>query len=358
MSYRALFTADLHMSNKLPYAKPTSDGLTDRFEDQLGLWKRIVKGAKDTGCEAIWILGDLFDQPRADPITLTYVVHMIRTCPLPVYIIPGNHEGVTVKGEYFLVEVFKEIGREDVHVLWRDPLSMPGYTFWPMPYAPIETTSAWLKETSKQLHPETHNVLLLHNSVMGARHLGWACDVGLQPDELEAFDSVLAGHFHNPQVIDHIQYLGAPMHHSFADAGRDAGYWVFEFRNGGIVSNSFGAGAPRFHLLEDLSDDLSEVGIGDYLRYKIRATHADWARIKPKAKAKCDGLIAKGIRADYKQEPVYQHKVRLDPDEKETTILSMDRALGQYVDAMEVDTGKLNPKRLKVLGREMLAEVK
>lgn len=69
-TYTVIAISDVHMSNRLPFAQPTTNGMTDRLEDQIRLWAHVAKTATDTEAKAILVLGDLFDKALVDPVTL------------------------------------------------------------------------------------------------------------------------------------------------------------------------------------------------------------------------------------------------------------------------------------------------
>lgn len=364
-TFTVLAVADVHMSNKLPYARPTSNGLTDRFQDQLKLWETIHAAADEHDVNAILDLGDLFDKSLVDPVTLTHTVEAILEGDWPHYILPGNHDANSIRGGRFIVEALGKMRQDHIHVLEAgDKLEAQGWlTFWAIPFTTAGPTRTRLAEIRAEMDKRQVNVLLFHNSVIGARHLGWVCDDGLTPDEVcEGFDWVLSGHFHDQQIFGTTGlYLGAPMHHSFVDVGREAGFWIIKFRSNRKCNHTFtSTDLPTFHLRDDLDADVDEVQPGDYLRYEIKATHADWAKTKPKARERCEKLREAGIKADFKHKPIYHHEARLvESDETEKTAkLSMGAAVSRYVEAADVVKGDLDPKRLKQIGREAIEAVR
>ena len=108
-AYTTLHVADIHMSNSLPYAKHLRDGVTDRLSEQEKLIYHIFDSAKKYKCKAIIIHGDLFDRSRVDAITLTTTVKSLAKTPVPIIIVPGNHDGINTRGERFTVEALSEI---------------------------------------------------------------------------------------------------------------------------------------------------------------------------------------------------------------------------------------------------------
>lgn len=362
--HTGLYVADIHMSNRLPYAVPTANGLTDRLEDQLRLWESIKGAASKYDVDGIYILGDLLDKAVVDPVTLTEVTKALMGLPKPTYFLPGNHDAASLIGGRYAVEAFGEM-REDFVVVGMDesPIAARDWlNFWPIAFMPAAETMERLKKINDTMDGDITNVLLFHNSIVGATHLGWKCDDGMGADEvLGGFDWALCGHFHDHQEFGDGRgmYLGAPMHHHYGDVGREAGYWVITFDDDGERTDEYiDPGLPRFHVFSDVESYAMGAKKGDYVRLELSATHADWAKIRPKAQEATQNLRAQGIRADYKHIPVYHHKTRLKTVEHEDARLDWDHAISQYVDATDVVKGDLDCKKLKDLGRNILADIR
>lgn len=364
---KALVSSDLHLSNKLPHARPSANGRTDRFDDQLALLEQMSQIAEERKVDIALLLGDIFDQSLVDAVTLTHSVAGVVKFPCPVYILPGNHDAVNIRGGRFTVEAFGAMGRDHIHYIGApEPLAFGNVVFWPCAYAPAADTKATLAAMRARLDKSKTNVLLFHNSVLGCKHIGWTCDDGLEPEEVcEGFDWVLSGHFHDTQRFgpDGIgMYMGAPMHHHFGDVGRPAGFWVFNFNDkikGKRSEEWIESNAPKFHTFDRLDAKVS-VNTGDYVRFKVSATSADWAAVLPQAKALVSALSMKGIRADFKHDPIYHHEARMRmPSAKAGKAkMTLDRAIADYVGMDGVVVGGLDPERLKAIGREALAAVR
>lgn len=369
--------ADVHMSNRLPHARPTRDGMTDRLEDQLRLWGEMKQCADTSDVDGVFILGDLFDKSMVDAVTLTHTVEAVTAFNQPVYILPGNHDANSVRGGRFTVEAFGRMRRDNIHVLKTgEPVEYAMWLrFWPVEYMPASETRERLDIIRSRLNPEHTNVLLFHNSILGCTHQQWTCDDGMEAEEVcEGFDHVLAGHFHDSQRFGPggVQglYLGAPMHHHYGDVGREAGYWLMTFRSTGVLTAQFiEPKLPRFHKVKvkgtgldgELEAVLPELEPLDYLRIEVECTNAVWAKVKPEAKVFCEALASREIRASAKHKPVYQHKVRLEGDgqgEPMATAPTLEAAVTRYVDASGVVIGDLDPGELKRIGRETLAAVR
>lgn len=361
---KILSSADLHMSNKMPHARPSTAGRTDRLDDQLAMLAQMRKVCADEKVDAVLLLGDIFDQSKVDAVTLTHTVEEVVKFPCPTYILPGNHDAVSIRGGRFTVEAFGAMGRENIKYIDGGKLRLGGVNFWPLPYMPAGETRQRLDSIRSGLDPEQPNVLLFHNSILGCTHIGWKCDDGLEPEEVcKGFDWVLSGHFHDTQRFGPGEigmYLGAPMHHHFGDVGRPAGFWLFDFKGKKRTEKFIQTEAPQFYQYDDLDAKVNAMA-GDYVRFRITATHADWALMKLKAKGLITRLESEGVRADCKHDPIYHHESRIGDVAKKRSkaaAMSMDEAVAKYVSADGVEMGGLDRERLKAIGREALAAVR
>jgi DNA repair exonuclease SbcCD nuclease subunit len=362
-AYRSLHISDIHMSNSLPHARQTDRrGVTDRLADQLALWARVFRTAERARCEEIFIQGDLFDHSRTDAITLTETFRALGKSPVPVSIVPGNHDGVNTRGERFTVEALSEI--KGCRYMETGEMYSPRewLTFWPLEFSPLERTRAALKLF--ELKRDVTNVLLMHNSIVGCTHSGWTCEDGMGLDAAELtdhFDHVLSGHFHDPQLFGRNgRYLGAPMHHRYDDVGRPAGFWVMEFRKSGVRKEVFvDGGCPRFHVVRfEARDEELKARPGDYVRVVVRCTHTKLVKRQVAAARYVDALTARGLRASWVHEPVYHHVSRLPTTKSGAVeVLTPRKMVPSYVDAVEVDTSGLDAKALKGLGRDIFTAV-
>lgn len=359
-TYKALFTADIHFSNKLPYSKVVKDGVTDRLIDQIKLFKQIYKIADKENVDDIFILGDFFDRSLVDAVTLTYATKAITSATKPLKLLAGNHDSANSKGGRFVTEAFGAMGNKNVKLLNGHYKPNDWLSFLSVPFMPIDDTNLELNK-NKSYNTDLINVLLFHNSVMACDHSDWICDDGLDPIFLtERFNYVIGGHFHEHQKFGakkNGMYCGAPMHHSFGDKGREAYIWVITFSEDGTVKRKkYKSKTPKFYVTNKL-DINKNWKPGDYVRVEIKCTNAEWVELGPKAQKFCDGL--EGIKAFCKQKPVYHHKNRIiseSTDSKEK--LSLSDAINTYVNSGDIVTDGLDIKKLKTIGKDILNEIK
>lgn len=361
--YKILAIADIHMSNRLPYAKPGANDVTDRLQDQLDMIEHAFQIAKSEKVDSIVILGDLFNQSKVDAVTLTHTVGALAATKHQIYILPGNHDANSITGGRYAVEALGAMQHKYIHYLDSELMPTRWLQLLPLPFVSIGEAQERLESAKKLIVDGAVNVLLFHNSVLGCEHMEWTCDDGLDPDDIcDGFDWVIGGHFHKPQTFgpqDRGMYCGAPMHHDFGDRGRDAGMWVVEFFEDGKTHKKFIPGkSPKFYVTNETKVD-KKWKPGDYVRVEIEATHAQWVKTKPDVRAFCEGLKSIDIRASFKQKPVYQHKKRLKGKGKDAAAqLTLEKAILEYVDAAGVVTTDLDKGALKTIGQAALDTVR
>jgi len=364
--FKALITADLHLSNGLPHAKPTRDGLTDRFEDQLRVLEQIKKVGISEKVDAMFILGDVFDKRLLDAVTLRHSLEAFAAmAPLDVWMLPGNHDAHSEVAERFVSEIFREgvTGLDHLHFLdcgvWR-PGALPWLRFWALPYSSLDVARQRLATFRDEIgkHPENdaREILLMHQSVVGSEHLGWTCDAGLTATEVtDGFDHVFAGHFHKQQEF----YVGAPMQLHFGEEGYPSEVHVVTFEKNAselFDLQSFSIKAPKFYTRTNPAKISKEIESGDYLKIQIKATHAEWAKIQAAWKVREAELKEQGVHAKVVHIPIYHHEARLA--EKDSEVGDMPGMISSYVDAAEVVTEGAGKGTLKKLGLEILEEAR
>jgi DNA repair exonuclease SbcCD nuclease subunit len=374
-SFRALWTADIHMSNALPHAKSLSSsthgaGLTDRFVQQLEMWDDIRRHAEENDIENIFALGDIFDKRLLDGVTLTHTIEAIRKLHGVKYVGAGNHEASSTRGGRFNVEVFRTLGDKTIRYMEPGHIQVaPWLRFYWVPFATPEENLKTIKEFQAGLESAAKNVLLIHNSVKGCTHGGWECDDGLDPEEIEeGFDCVLAGHFHDPQDFGRVgMYLGSPMQLNYGDAGMERGFWDIEFFEDGEIKKQFVEtscskfhvvptnGIPQTRKLHDPEDDpLKDVLAGDYVRFVVEATPTEWIAIRPKVREAVTKIGEKHrVHASFIHRPIIETTARL---EKDARSISYEELVERYRKATAPDD--LDPEWLAEIGREALDAAK
>lgn len=357
--YRALFISDTHMRNDWPHSTTAQGSFrTDRFEDQLKLWKIVADSALKYKCEAIYCLGDLFDESLLDPVTLAGTIEALKQTSraAEIWLMAGNHD--EHKPGSFQTDVFAELESESISLLpHASELPINDWlSFWPFHYRRAGVES---ELEAAPIAASVQNVALIHQSIKGCSHLGWVCEDGMDTKPLERFDYTLAGHFHTHQyfIPKRGMYLSSPMHHHFGDVGRDAFFWVIEFRDKRPwVCKPISPNLPRFRTF-DWDDDF-EADPGDVVRILVRKTPNEISDLKEKMEEVRQSLREAGIRGDVKPVPIYHHGARLEQEESDLSIVSVDDMVEPYVGHPNVATEGLDAKKLISIGRGILGRAR
>lgn len=67
---------------------------------RIGAIRRIGRLAAEQGCEFILVCGDVFEYAQVKPRTAEPALEQLSMLPVPVYLLPGNHDPLTESGIY------------------------------------------------------------------------------------------------------------------------------------------------------------------------------------------------------------------------------------------------------------------
>lgn len=376
--YQAIFISDIHLSNRLPYAVPTTDGMTDRLEEQKKIFDRIVRVLKKKPeIKDVWILGDFFDKGTVDPVTLTFaarqLARLLKIDDVTVYILPGNHDSNSTKGGRFITEAFGAMGFDRLISLKTGFIQLKGEGDW-LRFFPLAYSTKEAAESDLATYLDDHileadadefvNVLLMHHSINGCEHGGWTCDDGLDADTfVKKFSLTLSGHFHEHQFFgEDLEgfYLGSPMHHRFDDVGRKAQFWVIKFsEDGNHVCTDIDPGLAKFWIVKSLDEEVPEGAMpGDFIRFRIKATKEDWAKQKLDIELLVSGLKERGYRADFLFVPISSAKSRMTGEEVSVGGSVRVRTIEEQIAIYAEHVGSGDLEAVKKLGREILQEAR
>ena len=227
---------------------------SDRLGDVLRIMRDMGDYAEEREVDAIFILGDLFNRANPDGPSVVYACAVLSAISkhCPVYILPGNHDAVDPQGRLYNVHFLRALGVPDIHVLNRSTHLFGGrVVVHPLPYVPEARAARQIASIQKNMDEADVNILLMHQSVMGARlESGMASAGGLDPEETtKGFAAVYSGHFHRSQTFGRCgRYLGSPLDLRFGDEDVDfRGYWEITINlDGEIDEELIYADYPRF----------------------------------------------------------------------------------------------------------------
>jgi DNA repair exonuclease SbcCD nuclease subunit len=366
MPYRALFVADIHAGNNLPWAVKNPQTLvTDRLLDIMDVLKQMSGYALEHSISDIWILGDLIDRRLVDAVTLKLVTEELyshKEQGLNVRIVPGNHEAGDAACMHFNVEAFTSMG------FWvASPLSasfiepVDGFRVLAMPYMPTKRFEA-------VIDGQYADLILIHQTIKGGMVGGWVSPDGIDPALLVSVaPTTLSGHFHSPQTIGAtVHYLGAPVQHTFADVGDQRGYWDITFNGKGkqprrvkvavndsptfleFIQRVGGQGSDDF-------PDLSSIPAKSYVNLKLTGSEVEVNNLWINAQEWCAKAIANGARlakpTPVHTQPAARSRIALGETSERPT---WDKVLSSYLD--NADCAGLNRQKLEQLAKELMTD--
>jgi DNA repair exonuclease SbcCD nuclease subunit len=224
---KAIFTADWHLTNSLPYSKRAPDDLvSDRLTDLVKALDFVFHSAQDRGLP-LFVLGDIFDRRQPDAVALKAAASLFGSAArlgARVYILPGNHDAYDTRGLHYSVEAFAVAGLKNVRVLEEGVIEeVDGVSFCPVP---SQSVKASIELIGKYRDEKTDGpkILLLHDTIVGSRLSGGhVAEDGISKDDLVGFDYVLAGHVHEFQTLDPVKgcYVGSPFQMNFNEVGHE-----------------------------------------------------------------------------------------------------------------------------------------
>lgn len=145
------------------------------------------------------------------------------------------------------------------------------------------------------------------------------------------------------------------MQHDFGDRGEDRGFWDITFTpDGKCKTKLIPTKAPRFWYADPFTV-ATGAKPGDYMRWTVEITHAEFVMMKPDLDQAVSELADKGLHVDYKLKPIHHHTERIIKS-GDMAELRMRKMVPKYVDSDHVELGDLDPKRLKKMGAEIMAE--
>lgn len=107
MAIRFLHAADLHLDS--PFDGLSPELAARRRKEQREILPRLVRLVQKHRCQAMLLPGDLFDGERVYPETVEAVETMLRTCGVPVFIAPGNHDFYRPGGIYDRLQLSENV---------------------------------------------------------------------------------------------------------------------------------------------------------------------------------------------------------------------------------------------------------
>ena len=212
-------TADLHLGS--PFSGLDVKNSEMRRRELVDSFARALNLAKDKGCAAVLIAGDLFDCGYVDSDTVSRTFEILGSCGMCVIISPGNHDPYTEGGIYASrsipenVKVFDspEMGRIELPELG---LCVHGYAFESERYT-ADPLSCGFEPVDGYF-----NIMCAHGDIHSP--ISTYAPINLSQLGESSLDYVALGHIHKhsePVKIGEttVAYSGFPEGRSFDECG-------------------------------------------------------------------------------------------------------------------------------------------
>lgn len=264
-----LLISDIHIHPWSAFSKINNLGVNDRLTKILYSVRVAFQIAKVQNCEAVLFSGDLFHTSTISADTYDLTVRILRECPIPIVMIPGNHDESSKVERFHALRALN--ARPKLYVLDKiegNRIKLGRTSIGGIPY---------LREGLEGRVDKFKNVdiLLLHTGFVGAT-MGsdFVADdsKGINPLDIpfkrNDIGLVVAGHFHSPQVYTgrgFEKYIvggntvktpkgtiiipGAPVQHTFGDRGSNRGCWVLDTKKN--LSKFYQIDHPTFIKFEN-----------------------------------------------------------------------------------------------------------
>lgn len=331
-------TADLQLDLHARLSTLGADGLTTRLRDMLDCLDWILATAKARKCEALVLLGDIFDSRTQLHISVVDQVcrrlHAAAEAGLQILVVVGNHDSLLRSPKFNSLQVFRGYAKvfETPGTYQVRDGALLGLVPWDDNF---DTVSQGIASVAKQ----GAKYLFTHVLCEGAVPVpGKGFPVkNLLPTQ---FTHVLLGDVHDPlQLRPNVRYVGAPLQIDYRDAGGKRGFCLLDTCEGAVefVSNTV---SPRFHVIEDAQAE--GIQTRDFVRIKT-----DDAAVAAEALAAVQG---KAHHVETTFVPVDDQPARLD--------VRTNQEHGEILRRYVAHQGLAEMSGLVALGASILEEAK
>lgn len=278
---RLAVVADAHCDEFGARIDPAS-GLNARWLDSVRMLEWVAADARDRGCEALVVAGDLTENRHPAPWRVAQIGEALAAFGGPTILARGNHDGLHAGRS--IVDVLAQ-GRQDWSGYSRPGLTKVGGTvvavlpyldrhylraqpgFESVPEADLlDTLQEQYLLLARALYASAAptaaegTVLVVHQALAGGRmseaQQAFLGDATLVVDTRAlaaiGFDAIVAGHFHLHQVLSErplVAYAGSPTRTDFGEEAQAKYYLVVDVAAGGATFEAIETPARRFVTL-------------------------------------------------------------------------------------------------------------
>ncbi len=190
---RFIHTADWQIGMKAVHVGAAGDRVRAA---RLDAARNVVEAARRNDASFILLAGDTFEDNAVDRVLVQRVVDTLRSSPVPVFVLPGNHDPL-VPGSILESEAFASAGSRVRVLRTSDPVEVAGAVLFPCPlrakHGRSDPTSTIPKERGA-----TIRVGLAHGTLRAAG-VEADDDFPIEADaaEVRGLDYLALGHWHS-----------------------------------------------------------------------------------------------------------------------------------------------------------------
>jgi exonuclease SbcD len=229
-----LIVGDLHLGKGVSIGKPASPGkLNSRIQDQFNLLQWVIKTCQDNGVTNLILTGDVYQEPRPHPTTISMFMRWLKQCEnngIIVHIVAGNHD-ILRSGGY----IASALDLVDAVEMKANVFSRISHTNFPnlsvvfIPYVDkrmyeAKDTDEALKKLEtdirgaySKLDQGNMKIAIGHMALEGALAVGDEIsdtmnEIHVPFEFFDGFDYVWMGHIHHQHVLcdrPHIAHIGS-----------------------------------------------------------------------------------------------------------------------------------------------------
>ncbi|HHT33133.1 MAG TPA: DNA repair exonuclease [Corynebacterium sp.] len=229
---RFLHTSDWQLGMTRWFLKEGDGEAQARYSaDRLEAVRRIGRLAQERGAEFIVVAGDVFESNTLPERDFQRALDAIRELPVPVYLLPGNHDALDATSIYHR-KVFDEVAMSGVHVL-RDSVPVevrPGVEIVGAPLTSRSPDSDLLAEALEPLEPTTGvRIAVAHGQVAGfGAEVGETLSLAAVAEAVgkRTVQYVAVGDSHSTQKLDdagRMWFSGSPETTDYDDKEKHSG---------------------------------------------------------------------------------------------------------------------------------------
>lgn len=229
---RFLHTSDWQLGMTRWFLKEGDGEAQARYSaDRLEAVRRIGRLAQERGAEFIVVAGDVFESNTLPERDFQRALDAIRELPVPVYLLPGNHDALDATSIYHR-KVFDEVALSGVHVL-RDSVPVevrPGVEIVGAPLTSRSPDSDLLADALEPLEPTTGvRIAVAHGQVAGfGAEVGETLSLAAVAEAVgkRTVQYVAVGDSHSTQKLDdagRMWFSGSPETTDYDDKEKHSG---------------------------------------------------------------------------------------------------------------------------------------